>query len=78
MTFLKQLHGKHQEQVRGLLNQDIALCVEMIENLEQIRNKLRWNITFFKEVLNNKQTIENLTVILEKNRRKSQKEEAEK
>jgi lipoate synthase len=62
MTFLKQLHGKHQEQVRELLNQELELFNQMMESTERLQKTIRQEKEFLRDVLRNRQTLENLAM----------------
>jgi len=69
MTFLKQLTPEQRAQIQDLLGQDIELCERMINSYERLQKHMRSQITFYLEVLKNRQTIENLKIRLAWNRR---------
>jgi lipoate synthase len=64
LTFLKQLHGQHQKQVTALLNQELDLFNQMTESIERLQKRIRYEKEFFKDVLRNRQTLENLAIKL--------------
>ena len=70
MTFLKDVTDKQKLELTGILNQEMALLKYMIEIHERAQKKLRKEILFFKDILRNRQTLENLDLRLKHAREK--------
>lgn len=69
MTFLKQLPPGARQKVIELVNQDMQCWQKMMEITERMQKNIRYNINFHKDVLRNRQTLENLVERANANRR---------
>jgi hypothetical protein len=68
LTLIKQLKPEQRAQIQDLLSQDIELCKRMIESTDRIQKHMRSNIQFYKDVIRNRQSIENIAVRIKLNR----------
>lgn len=74
MSFLKDVTEKQKLELTGIFNQEMALLTYMIEIHERAQKKLRKEILFFKDILRNRQTLENLELRLKTAREKTKME----
>jgi hypothetical protein len=72
MTFLKQLPPGSRQKVIELINQDLECWQKMMEITERMQKNIKHNLNFYRDVLRNRQSLENLVKRAEANRRSMQ------